>query len=152
MTTRHELDALFQALDEHEEMAAAGEYPLSTSDGQKTVLRALKVLIEETLCGEILTADMPPVVQEQTDLRRRAMALYRPPFSTEYGYIFDANAETVSDDQDPEKDERYRQVISHVRGWGRLAHMVNPEALQDEVAAVIAEALTEFWARHAGQS
>lgn len=39
-------------------------------------------------------------------------------------------------------------AIARLRGWGHLCRKPNPEALQDELGDLIAEALSEFWERH----
>ncbi|MEN1480001.1 hypothetical protein, partial [Pseudomonas aeruginosa] len=36
------------------------------------------------------------------------------------------------------------------RGWGRIVYMENPEELQDEFGAMLAEALTEYVERRNG--
>jgi hypothetical protein len=74
-----------------------------------------------------------------TGVRARALSLYKPPFRFESGYIWDAGGQMVADqDFDP-------STIARVRGWGRICSMPQPEALQDEVGKIIAEALTAFW-------
>jgi len=74
-------------------------------------------------------------------LCRDALALYQPPFRFDHGYIFDANHRMVADNEG-------QDVALRVRGWGRISHLPTPEALQDKVGELIAEALTEYWARH----
>lgn len=71
-------------------------------------------------------------------IRQRALGLYQPPFRFECGYILAANGQMVADQHDGPDSLR-------VRGWGRISYMDNPEKLQDEVGALIAEALTEKW-------
>ena len=73
---------------------------------------------------------------DQDDIRTRAIKLYRPPFRYECGYIWDANNEMVADET---------AHALQVRGWGRISYLDQPEKLQDEVGALIAEALTKFW-------
>ncbi|HCI3934193.1 TPA: hypothetical protein NO318_006843, partial [Pseudomonas aeruginosa] len=65
-------------------------------------------------------------------LRKRALALYTPPFSYDSfgGYIWDAKQNMVAD--------------NHVD------YMENPEELQDEFGAMLAEALTEYVERRNG--
>lgn len=72
--------------------------------------------------------------------RNAALALYKAPFSFEHGYIFDADRHMVADDNDVES-----HVAARVRGWGRIGYMPEAAKLQDEVGAIIAEALTDFW-------
>lgn len=84
------------------------------------------------------------------ELRQRAMALFVPPFRHEWGYIWDANDQMVCDDRaDPVPGQAGAQV-ARVRGWGRMSYMPDGAALQDEMGAVIAQALTEFYARSGG--
>ncbi len=75
------------------------------------------------------------------DIKQKALDLYKPPFRYEYGYIFDSENEMVSDD--------YATSIQEVRGWGRIQYLGNAEELQDTVGELIAEALTEYWTKHA---
>jgi hypothetical protein len=73
-------------------------------------------------------------------MREKALALYKPPFRYECGYIFDANSHMVADE------------VAHslrIRGWGRIGYMEDPRELQDEVGKLIAEALTKFWTDNA---
>jgi hypothetical protein len=77
--------------------------------------------------------------------RGQALACYKPPFRFQTGYIFDAENRMVADV--PEKDAIL--AILRVRGWGRLQYRTDcdPEALQDMIGILIAEALTQFWER-----
>lgn len=79
---------------------------------------------------------------EDKACREAAFELYQPPFRFESGYIFDAKGRMVSDDGGVDATAR-------VRGWGHIAYLPNPERLQDEIGAMVAEALTEFWSRAA---
>ena len=72
--------------------------------------------------------------------KEEAMALYKPPFKYEGGYIWDADGNMVSDDDK-------QNPIQRVRGWGRIGAMQNACELQDKVGTLIAQALTEFWMR-----
>jgi hypothetical protein len=83
-------------------------------------------------------------------IRAAALELYDAPFKFSRGYIYDANNERVSDDGGPPDREVATHIISRVRGWGRIGYKPNPELLQDEVGACIAEALTDFWNKHKG--
>jgi hypothetical protein len=76
--------------------------------------------------------------------RAAALALYEPPFRFNSGYVFDAKGRMVAD-QGGFKGSVETHVIARVRGWGRIGYLPDPEALQDEVGAVLAEALTAFW-------
>lgn len=71
------------------------------------------------------------------DLTKRALACYKAPFRYHHGYIWDANQEMVAD--------RTEQALLTVRGWGRLQHLRNPEALQDRIGELIAECLNAAW-------
>jgi len=77
------------------------------------------------------------------ELKQRALDLYKPPFHFERGYIRDADNQTVAD-QDDRRDQR-EFIAAQVRGWGRIQYLPDPEALQDKVGDMIAEALTEYW-------
>lgn len=77
-----------------------------------------------------------------SDIRDSALALYKPPFKFDRGYIWDANNQMVADDDG-------QDVALRIRGWGRISYLPNPEVLQDEVGRLIAEALTEYWTRNA---
>lgn len=79
-------------------------------------------------------------------LRQRAIDLYKPPFRYDQrgGYIWDAENQMVADNHTDPKDD----AALRVRGWGRIGYLDDPEALQDEVGAVLAEALTAYWAGH----
>jgi hypothetical protein len=73
------------------------------------------------------------------ELRKRAFALYKPPFRFDEGggFIWDANNNHVAD----------------VRGWSHIAKHASPEKLQDAVKELIVEALNKLWedeAKHAG--
>lgn len=74
-----------------------------------------------------------------SEIRQRALELYEPPFQFHCGYIQDAKHRMVADQHEGPDSLR-------VRGWGRISYMEDPEKLQDEVGALIAEALTEKWA------
>jgi hypothetical protein len=72
--------------------------------------------------------------------RKAAIALYKPPFKFEHGYIFDAEHHMVADD-----DNVKNHVVARVRGWGRIGYMPDAAQLQDEVGRVIADALNAYW-------
>lgn len=82
-----------------------------------------------------------------TDIRKVALDLYTPPFRHEYGYIRDANHHMVAGDA---SSEATGLIAARIRGWGRIQYMDKPEmranALQDEVAEMVAEALNAYWA------
>lgn len=75
-----------------------------------------------------------------SNLRERAVALYKPPFKFFGGYILDSEGQMVADN-DVDEDAH----ILRVRGWGRISHLENAAELQDEVGELIAEALTSYW-------
>ncbi|MBT2299203.1 hypothetical protein J7E70_01875 [Variovorax paradoxus] len=76
--------------------------------------------------------------------RAAALALYKAPFHFIHGYIYDANHKMVAD-QDGFEGAVHEHVAARVRGWGRIGYMPDAAALQDEVGAVLADALTAFW-------
>lgn len=82
-----------------------------------------------------------------TDIRKAAFDLYTPPFRHEHGYILDANNQVVADNG--AIGEMKGVIAARIRGWGRIQYMDNPEgraaALQDEVGAIVADALTAWW-------
>lgn len=79
--------------------------------------------------------------------RAAALALYRPPFKFRMGYIHDAGGHMVADqDGFGEGSKVFDSIAARVRGWGRIGYLPDAEALQDEVGAVIADALTAYWA------
>ena len=79
--------------------------------------------------------------------RAAALALYRPPFKFRMGYIHDAGGHMVADqDGFGEGSKVFDSIAARVRGWGRIGYMPDAEDLQDEVGAVIADALTAYWA------
>ena len=85
--------------------------------------------------------------------RAAALALYKPPFKFSMGYIYDGGSRMVADQDGFGEDSKvFESVAARVRGWGRIGYMPDAEQLQDEVGAVIAEALTEFWNRAARAS
>lgn len=75
-------------------------------------------------------------------LTQSALSLYRAPFRFHRGYIWDANNEMVADNFG-------QDFALRIRGWGRISYLPTPGALQDKVGELIAEALTEYWMRHA---
>lgn len=87
-------------------------------------------------------AEQPPFGTK----RAAALALYKPPFKFRMGYIHDAGGHMVADqDGFGEGSKVFDTIAARVRGWGRIGYMPDPEALQDEVGAVIADALTAYW-------
>jgi hypothetical protein len=104
-----------------------------------------------TLAAAKLARSAPPpqAVREPTPIRCAALELYTPPFRHEHGYIRDANHQMVADDA---SSEATGLIAARIRGWGRIQYMDKPEmranALQDEVAEVVAEALNAYWAAH----
>lgn len=102
-------------------------------------------------CIKLYSAPQPTQPQAGavplTDIRKAALDLYTPPFRHEYGYIRDANHQMVADDA---SSEATGLIAARIRGWGRIQYMDKPEmranALQDEVAEMVAEALNAYWA------
>jgi hypothetical protein len=78
-------------------------------------------------------------------LREQALALYKPPFRFQMGYIFDGAGKMVAD-QDGFDGKVQEAVIARVRGWGRISYLPDAEKLQDEVGAMLADALNAFYA------
>lgn len=70
-----------------------------------------------------------------------ALELYKPPFRFHRGYILDAESRMVYDNEGMD-------TMGRVRGWGRIQYLPNPEALQDKVGEMIAEAITDYWKKH----
>ena len=83
--------------------------------------------------------------------RGQALACYRPPFRYRLGYIWDADNHMVADRLDQGFTACYENEAAvaalRVRGWGRLQYRkdCDPEALQDMIGTVIAEAMTRLW-------
>jgi len=78
---------------------------------------------------------------DKETVRAAALELYEAPFTCANGYIFDAKGRMVADNGE-------QDIVARIRGWGRISYLDNAEALQDEVAEIVAEALTEFWTKH----
>lgn len=116
----------------------------------KIIQPLIDYLREQTplVLGRALTADAIKALERAFPLKvpkqihSDALALYSPPFRFEHGYIFDSNHQVVSDDGDR------GDSVARVRGWGRISYLKNPEALQDQVGHIIAEALTRYWEEH----
>ena len=77
-----------------------------------------------------------------TDMRKAALALYKPPFHYKHGYVFDSEQRMVSDDGDSLDKKNF---AARVRGWGRISYLPEPEKLQDEVGHMMADALNEYY-------
>lgn len=82
-------------------------------------------------------------VDMSEELRKRVLALYKPPFSYHCGYIHDGEGNMVS-------DLPTGTIATRVRGWGRIGYMENPGELQDMVGEMIAEALNQYWDKQNG--
>jgi hypothetical protein len=81
-------------------------------------------------------------------IREDALKLYKPPFRFEYGYIYDSRNNTVADQGSiNESDTTKKMIVAQVRGWGRIGYMPNAEALQDEVGAILVDALNAYYAK-----
>jgi len=72
------------------------------------------------------------------ELRKTAAELYYPPFRFERGYIWDSKNNMLA-------DENANDIVTRIRGWGRISYLDNAENLQDEVGYLIAELLTKHW-------
>lgn len=84
------------------------------------------------------------------DFRKDAMSIYTPPFRYEHGYIFDSKNHVVADQGSVSDDEpSVANTIGRVRGWGRIAYMKYGAKLQDEIGAVMVEALNDYWSKSA---
>ena len=89
--------------------------------------------------GEVVGVDAPVI----DELTAAALKLYTPPFKYSHGYIWDSKSNMVADDHG-------QDVALRVRGWGRIQYEPNPEALQDKVGELIAQAMTDYWLAHQG--
>lgn len=79
--------------------------------------------------------------------RKAAMAIYTPPFTFEHGYVFDSKRNMVADQGGfGDKNTVEGAVALQIRGWGRIGYMPNPEALQDEIGAMVVDALNTYYA------
>lgn len=125
---------------------------LLDNDGSRGCFDALEQHRAKTELELLLAAaqqnepqNIPENIPEQpvSELRARAISLYKPPFKFDFGYIWDAGGQMVAD-QNLNEDGQ----ILRVRGWGRISYLENPEALQDEVGEVIALALSNYWNLH----
>lgn len=76
-------------------------------------------------------------------LRPVALSYLKPPFTYNRGYIFDSAGHMVADDGD------LKNHVVRIRGWGAIQYLENPEKLQDIIGELAAEALNEFWEKHA---
>jgi len=74
------------------------------------------------------------------EMRKRALALFKPPFEFVHGYILDRAKNTLADNTDCIDDKALR-----LRGWGRIGYMPDAANLHDAVGELIAEALTKYW-------
>jgi hypothetical protein len=81
-------------------------------------------------------------------IRNAAMAIYRPPFRFVNGYVYDNQNHVVADHDNISEKLVTGSVCARVRGWGRIGYMPNAAKLQDEVGALIADALNEYYAAH----
>ena len=82
-------------------------------------------------------------------LRQRAIALYQPPFNfNRFGYITDANHQTVADNN--VSDDESGKALLRVRGWGRISYMDDAAPLQDQVGLELMEALNAHWIKNGG--
>ena len=77
-------------------------------------------------------------------LRDTVKALFTPPFKFDETYIYDSKGEMVAD-SDCNQDVEMNNLGLRLRGWGRLTHMDNAEALHDETGEQIVKALNLYW-------
>jgi len=79
--------------------------------------------------------------------RKAAMAVYTPPFTYKYGYIYDSQNLMVADKGCLGEDELGVKgaVAARVRGWGRLGYLPNGAELQDEIGQMMADALNQLY-------
>lgn len=117
--------ALYIALDNYDFRGQLASQPTET--GEVAVVRSRAA------------ASVEDQLEPGSDFRERALALCRPPFRFEHGYVFDDASEMVADNHASEGG------ILRVRGWGRLRYMLDSERLQDALGGLLAEALTRFW-------
>jgi hypothetical protein len=75
-----------------------------------------------------------------------ALNLYEPPFNYHCTYIFDAKHRMVMNVDELKESELI------LRGWGRIQYEHNPKELHDAVGQHVANALTEYWEKHLGNS
>ncbi len=84
-------------------------------------------------------------------LSKAALAVYKPPFKFDYGYIFDSTGKVVADNNiqnDGVVHDESHNLILRVRGWGHIQKIKGehkPEDIQDEIGRLIAEGLTKYW-------
>lgn len=120
--------------------------PGGNSTNQDEARRIARAALESALRIAMAQRDTEPLPPFGTK-RSAAMALYKPPFKFRMGYIHDAGGHMVADqDGFGEGSKVFDSIAARVRGWGRIGYLPDAEALQDEVGAVIADALTAYWA------
>lgn len=90
------------------------------------------------------TEQIPPFGSK----RKAAMAVYTPPFKYVHGFIYDADNHMVADDgcigsSEPTVE---KAIAARIRGWGRIGYMPNAAELQDEVGAMVSDALNAYYA------
>lgn len=80
-------------------------------------------------------------------IRKAAMAVYKPPFIYQYGYIYDSQNLMVADNGGLGKEDPGVKgaVAARVRGWGRLGYLPNGAELQDEIGQMMADALNALY-------
>lgn len=117
----------------------ARQYGCHTSEGFKGFALAVIEKYREAMRA---AAGKLPILKP---IEKAALALYKPPFTFDHGYIVDSRSLVVSDDGTP--GELQKMIAGRVRGWGRIQRLKDfpPEKLQDTVGELIAAALTEFW-------
>lgn len=88
------------------------------------------------------TQKVREIWEEANKLKLAALDLYKPPFVYHFGYIHDANGEVVAD-----QDGVEGAIALQIRGWGHIQYHkeVDPEALQDLIGEMTAQAMTKHW-------
>ena len=69
-------------------------------------------------------------------MEQRVRELYKPPFSTTHGYIYDADHNTVADMRG-EPNSRAPHQGFRPRGWGRIQYLPDGERLHDAAEAYL---------------
>jgi len=85
------------------------------------------------------------------ELRKIALDFYKGPFKFDHmgGYIWALGDKSTHGNQMFADLDAAKERCARIRGWGALQYLkdVDPEALQDEVGVMFAEAITEYWDR-----
>ena len=85
-------------------------------------------------------------------LREDALALYTPPFKFLHGYVFDSSNRMVADQGGISGDNTVEGAVAlQIRGWGRIGYMPHAKQLQDEIGAIVVDALNAYYAAQEAQ-